>query len=278
MMDGGDSINLAELSNLGFAKSMAVLPNGDAVLDKEEDLSTAMFDEEDLPDQDHTIDPEEHDSAHAEIVDPVAEDIEPAEEKLFDRDPADMLEEDIHSESELDIPPEPSPKRLATSPARRGVNLARPYAPLCETDGNARSQATEKTQPPSVDSADSGIGSLNSSIDSPLEEHLPNESPVRRRSKIPQVSWDYMSRSRSSLLTQTQVRKESAQPMSIQEKLAAVETEARETQAKQEVQDKEQQQDRPQKRKASRSLIGRKANRRRSTLAPDELAQLMSVR
>ena len=66
--------------------------------------------------------------------------------------------------------------------------------------------------------------------------------------------------------------------MTIEEKLSAIGAEAKEAQAKREAEEADEQQEQPRKRKASRPLMGRKATRRRSTLAPDELAQLMGAR
>ena len=58
-------------------------------------------------------------------------------------------------------------------------------------------------------------------------------------------------------------------PLSVADKLAMIEAEAREA---------EQQQDLKHKRKAPRPLGQGKASRRRSTLSPEELAQLMGMR
>lgn len=61
-------------------------------------------------------------------------------------------------------------------------------------------------------------------------------------------------------------------PLSIAEKLAIIEVEAREAE-----ESRRQQQDNKHKRKASKSWEQKKANRRRSTLSPEELARLMEV-
>lgn len=68
-----------------------------------------------------------------------------------------------------------------------------------------------------------------------------------------------------------QAKKENVPPMTVFEKLAAVEAEAKEAE------EARQWEERPHKRKASKPLIRGKA-RRRSTLSPEELANLMGVR
>ena len=281
MMDGGDSIDLAELSNLGFAKSMAVLPNGEAVLNKEEDLSTAMFDqengEEEEDDKDREQDPERDQRMKESREESIRGRGFTREKKLFDHDPADvLLQNESDEESELDIPLEPSPKRLATSPARRGMRLPRPNAALSETNGNARLHSRDR-HISITESADSGIGSLNSSVGDPIQQQESRGSPVKRPSRLPQVS-AITTHSYLSLLTNSQAKKENIPSMTIEEKLALAEAEAKEAEARREAAEAKAQTQNPNKRKASRPLMGRKASRRRSTLAPDELAQLMGVR
>ena len=281
MMDGGDSIDLAELSNLEFAKSMAVLPNGEAVLSKEEDLSTAMFDEENGQegdnDKDGEQDPERDQCMNGSNKESNTGRGFTPEKKIFNHDPADiLLQNESDEESELDIPPEPSPKRLATSPARRGMRLPRPNAALSETSGNAQLYSRDYNIS-NTESADSGIGSPDGSVGDPIKQQESRGSPVKRPSRIPQVSV-IASQSYPDILTSSQAKKENIPPMTIEEKLALVEAEAKEAEARREAAEAKAQTQNPNKRKASRPLMGRKASRRRSTLAPDELAQLMGVR
>jgi predicted nuclease with TOPRIM domain len=151
MLDGGDSVNLDELSHIGLTKSMAVLPNGEAVIGKNEDMSRAIFEEVEF-----AITGEDTASGKG----------------LFDRGSADEVSpRDIVEESELEIPSEPSPKRLAASPARRGLKLPRPTAALTETSGNAGVLPTAPGRNNSfTDSADSGIGSLDSSVEAEADD------------------------------------------------------------------------------------------------------------
>ena len=252
MLDGGDSINIDELGHIGFAQSMAVLPNGEAVIGKDEDLSTAMFDD----DEGEAI-PEEEEE----------EDEERSDERLFYDNNA---KEELQDESELDIPPEPSPKRLAMSPARRGLKLLRPTAALSETTGNARPTAEPMRNVSFTESGDSGIGSLNGSVDVETD-HQPGQA-TKAPSRIPRQVSHVGDRDTGIVLSSGQARKENLPPMTVSEKLAAVESEAKEAEKVRE------QEERPQKRKASKPLMGRKATRRRSTLSPEELANLMGVR
>jgi hypothetical protein len=253
MLDGGGSDNFSDLSHIGLTKSMAVFPNGDAVIGRDEDLSNALFDDNKGDDPEYRED-------------------EPTEERLFDRGLGNKASFNSASdESELEIPPEPSPKRLATSPARRGLKLPRPAVALEETTGNVKPFPNEPTRNASfTDSADSGIGSLDGSVEVDIDEVSLNH-PVKPPSRIPrQVS----SQGGMQILNMTnsdQAKKENVPPMTVFEKLAAVEAEAKEAE------EARQWEERPHKRKASKPLIRGKA-RRRSTLSPEELANLMGVR
>lgn len=252
MLDGGDSENLSDLSHIGLTKSMAVFPNGDAVIGREEDLSNALFDDdngEDLANRD-----------------------EPTEERLFDRDVGNKVSfNGASEESELEIPPEPSPKRLATSPARRGLRLPRPAIALGETTGNVKVFPNEPTRNTSfTDSADSGIGSLDGSVEVDIDEVSVNH-PTKPPSRIPRQVSSQCGIQLLNIPNSDQAKKENVPPMTVFEKLAAVEAEAKEAE------ETRQWEERPHKRKASKPLIRGKA-RRRSTLSPEELANLMGVR
>lgn len=250
MLDGGDSVNLDELNHIGLTKSMAVLPNGEAVIGKNEDLSTAMFDD------DEEGDPTDEDEARGE--------------GLFDRRSADIISlRDSDDESELEIAPDPSSKRLAASPARRGLTLPRPIAVLAETSGNVGVLPMEPVRNISLtDSADSGIGSLvEVETDDAYLEHS-----AKPPSRIPRQVSSQSGVCSPILLNPGQTKKDHSPPMTVFEKLAAVEAEAKEAQ------ETRRREERPHKRKASKPLSRGKASRRRSTLSPEELANLMGVR
>jgi predicted nuclease with TOPRIM domain len=175
MLDGGDSDNLSDLSHIGLTKSMAVFPNGDAVIGRDDDLSNALFDG-------HNDNNKGDDPGYRED--------ELTGKRLFDRDLRNEVSVNSASdESELEIPPEPSPKRLAASPARRGLKLPRPAVALGETTENMKLFSNEPTRNTSfTDSADSGIGSLDGSIEVDIDEASLNH-PMKPPSRIPrQVS------------------------------------------------------------------------------------------
>lgn len=198
----GDRLDEQEWNDLSFGRSIAMLPNGEPVLGGEDDEPSNVFHDQD-------------DENAIPMEDEVAED-------------------SFVEESDLDIPPEPSPKRLAASPARRGLKL--PQAPLQEVNNTKAVRVSSS----SIDSLDGAI----------LDE---NTRPL--------------STTRSKTLHQASVTKKSR--LSMAEKLAAVEEEAKaaEVGRAQEV---------THKRKAKSKRTER--SRRRSTLSPEELAQLMGVR
>ena len=253
MLDGGDSVNLDELSHIGLTKSMAVLPNGEAVIGKDEDLSTAMFDDE-----------EEIDLAYGEDVG--------SGNALFDRiSGSDVCSIDIDDAPGLDMLPEPSSKRLTASPARRGLKLPRPVAALGQASGNAGVLPSHAGQTTSfTDSADSGIGSLDGSVEAEADD-ASLEHPTKPPSRIPRQVNSRSDDRLSILHNSDEAKKERTPPMTVFEKLAAVETEAKEAE------EARQREERPHKRKASKPLLRGKA-RRRSTLLPEELANLMGAR
>lgn len=216
MVEGNEPFDVDELSNLEFGRSMAVMPNGEPVLEQEEDLSSMLYDDSRLSREESEVrvEPEEVSDA---------------------------------GESDLDIPPEPSPKRLAASPARRGVNLPRPLRPLSEFKANARQGRRHED---SNEARRDEQAQSSSSLDGTLDEndtfrHIP-------RSRIPR-----------------QAAAKVSPPMTIDEKLAAIENEAKEAELVREMEPTH-------KRKAKRRPEAR--SRRRSTLSPEELAALMGVR
>jgi Afadin- and alpha -actinin-Binding len=135
MLEGGTTVNLDELSSLGFGKSMAVMPGGEARADEDES-STGLFDEE------------------PEMLNGGTTQNEEQEEEGSEEDP------------ELDVPMPPFPKRLASSPARRGDRLPRPGTAFEDIDGGLqRKQPIFGPSSSTSSGADSGIGSLDGSVD-----------------------------------------------------------------------------------------------------------------
>ncbi|RMD42589.1 hypothetical protein DV735_g2534, partial [Chaetothyriales sp. CBS 134920] len=232
MLDGDQRIDPAELSHLDLGRSV-VLPDGQAVLEQDDELSGIVFSQsqeseqatpelEQRPDRTDPISPSEPDGGYGDSAD----------------------------ESSLDIPPEPLGKRLATSPARRGIKLPRPTDPLHEISLNTHSESKSQRafHLSSARSRDSGIASLDGTMD---------ENQVSRSKPTPRI-----------------VRKAGPEepPMSVAEKLAAVQAEAREAEQRRQGLSSNH------KRKAKPASGVKKGGRRRSTLSPEELAALMGTR
>ena len=226
MLQGKEAIDVNELSHLEYGRSVAVMPNGEPVLDQENELSAILYDHSRISVKDE----DEADAASdAQVDHQDSPDVRPVDE----------------DESQLDIPPEPSPKRLAASPARRGIKLPRPTRPLNEVDDSARQNTASR--PGLSYSTDSGIGSLDGIVDE--DENM----PTRPQTRIPRA------------------RRAGCPPqMSVADKLAAVEAEANSA-------EETRKRDGSHKRKANPKAL-RKTGRRRSTLSPEELASLMGAR
>ena len=245
MQDNGKVLQVDELAKLNFGRSIATMPNGQPVLGQEdEDLSSLLYQGVNRDSVGSSVGNGLASSANGHLDNTQTGGTQCNENTISDDD-----------ESELDIPAEqeqPPLKRLASSPARRGIRIPRPTYALEEINGNVQSlyPSQTKTHPQFSASGDSGVGALDGSVDSEVEEELLKEMP---RSRIPRQT------------------KENGPPLSMPEKLAAIESEAR-------VAEQQRQQENPQKRKQMDKPSWRKASRRRSTLSPEELAALMGVR
>ena len=243
-----EKIDMNELSQLEFGRSVAVLPDGKPVLSREEIYSSILMDSSRIEV------PEEEAKEEAEVVhqkrtheDFIAHSNVP---RLFPED-----DDSFHPDDE------PSPKRLAVSP-KRGFKLPRPTAALAEIDGNTRTNATvaeeEAIEAMLSHGGDSGIGSLDGSAAEGADENDTFAGRNLLHSKIPRQP------------------KSTLPALTVSEKLAAIEAEAKEAEA-------ERQRERAEatyKRKpaAKRKADNLRRSRRRSTLAPEELAELMGVR
>jgi hypothetical protein len=229
----GDKAPSHGLPNFGFGKSVAMLPNGQPVFSDEEESSSIVYDDSHMT-QAHEATRSENDTGSASIH-------------------VDHNEQD--QESDLDIPPEPSPKRRASAVRRAGLNIGKPLRPLQMADTNtARSpRRAQKADTPSRQNADSGIGSPESPLDVENEYMQQEMVKVRRNDSY----GTHMS------LTLEQLESPPCSPLSVPEKLAAIEVEALEH-------------TRTAKRKHGRTN-GMRRTRRRSTLSPDELVELMGI-
>ena len=218
MPEGSHVIDINEFSSLEFGRSVAVLPNGDPVLGHDDELSAILFDRSRIStDGEDAVDQHSENGELPEIAHDTRDD-----------------------ESDLDIPREPSPKRIAASPARRGISLPRPSRPLAEIEANSR-------RPNTNTASHKGAASVTDSLDGTVDDE---NIPPKPQGKIP--------------------RSQKPPPLSVAEKLAAIEAEAQEA--------KESQREEITHKRKAKPKTTRKTSRRRSTLSPDELASLMGVR
>jgi hypothetical protein len=244
-----EKIDVNELSHLEFGRSVALLPDGKPVLSREEIYSSILMDSskieapEEEAEDDIDLEQESQIRTHEDFL---AQSNVP---RLFPED------DSFHPDDA-----EPSPKRLAVSP-RRGLKLPRPAVTLIETSGNARTNKTDAEElaleAMLSHGNDSGLG--NSDASGSAVDVDENDTFAGRHvaSKIPKAT------SQLPALT-------------VSEKLAAVEAEAKEAEEER----RRQQEAATHKRKmpAKRKADVLRRSRRRSTLAPEELRELMTVR
>lgn len=137
MLEGGNAVDLDELSSLGFGKSMAVMPGDPAAID-EDGSAEAMFDDGPGAVDDET-------------------------DKTIDQGIDDLPHEPCGEAA----PASPPTKRLAASPARRGLRLPRQAIAFHEMGGSTQLKQSESDRSSlATSSAGSGIGSLDGSVDS----------------------------------------------------------------------------------------------------------------
>ncbi|KAI1620416.1 Afadin and alpha-actinin-binding-domain-containing protein [Exophiala viscosa] len=149
-------------------------------------------------------------------------------------------------ESVLNMPLEPTPKRRASAARRAGLSIGRPVRPLQPIDHNLTRSPKRITSLENLllPGSDSGIGSLDTRLDIENDPGRHLGDPRRDNEHDKHAS-------------------------TIPEKLAAVEAEAMEAQQLA-TQDSK-------KRKYGTRSKTRKGSRRRSTLSPDELADLLGI-
>ena len=240
-----EKIDVNELSELEFGRSVAVLPDGKPVLSREEIYSSILMDSSRIEAPEEEV---------REEVEPETEQQKRTHEDFLAASNVPQLfpeDDSFHPDDD-----EPSPKRLAVSP-KRGLKLPRPTTALLETNGNKRTNTTDAEEAAVeamlTQSGDSGIGSFDGSA---ADE---NDTFAGRQfaSKIPKAT---------NMLP----------ALTVSEKLAAIEAEAKEAEEERQ----RQQEAAIHKRKvpAKRKADNLRRSRRRSTLAPEELAQLMGVR
>lgn len=136
----GEGLPSNDLSNLDFGKSIAMLPNGQPVFGADEEMSYVLYENGSLEEQ------AEEDMAHDG-------------HRAESRKGANHAKE--RQESDLEIPPEPSPKRRASVSRRNRLNIGKPVRPLQVIDPNLGGPQTRARSSISTSwkDAESGIGS-----------------------------------------------------------------------------------------------------------------------
>ena len=148
MMESGEGLSTNDFSRLEFGKSIAVLPNGQPVFGTDEELSSILYENSTLEEKQEAV-----------------EDMSDGEDGDVHRKGASGAEE--VAESDLEIPPEPSPRRRASMTRRNRLNIGNPMRPLQMIDPNlSGSPKRDKGSMSSTrQSADSGSGGWDGHLD-----------------------------------------------------------------------------------------------------------------
>ncbi|KIW84682.1 hypothetical protein Z517_00070 [Fonsecaea pedrosoi CBS 271.37] len=263
MVENNEGLSRDDLSRLEFGKSVAMLPNGQPVFGTDDELSSILYESSKLEEGEQEP---EHGEFPANSEQENTGHLTSTRSNVVKRGPTKR--ELTVVEPDLDIPPahERSPKRRA-SIARKAGNLGKPIRPLQATELNHLNRSPKpgwQRWTKSRESADSGIGSLDGGIhgksDSDDDDENYGREPGKRAidlgSRIPR-----------------QVKRPGP-VLSIDEKLIAIEAEALETQRDLKSADSTTSRKRKHGANAAKT---RKASRRRSTLSPEELAELMGI-
>ncbi|OAP64091.1 hypothetical protein AYL99_00063 [Fonsecaea erecta] len=261
MVENSEGLSRDDLSKLEFGKSVALLPNGQPVFGTDDELSSILYEnsklEEDQPrDGELPPEPKPEDIGHSSS----------AQSDLVKKGPLKRQSPELDLDLDTPLAQERSPKRRA-SIARKAGNLGKPIRPLQTIDMNSLNRSPKagpERWTASRKSADSGIGSIDSAVDDKPEPGDDEDNYGQELGK-----------GMIGLESRLPRQKKKQQPaLTIGEKLAAIEAEAVATQ-----------QDLPSaggargaKRKHGvHAAKTRKASRRRSTLSPEELAELMGI-
>ncbi|KIX93199.1 uncharacterized protein Z520_11053 [Fonsecaea multimorphosa CBS 102226] len=262
MAENSEGLSKDDLSRLEFGKSVALLPDGQPVFGTNEELSSILYEASKLE--------EEEEPDHGEIFpESEQEDIGsriPTQSDMVRKRPVKRHSTELDLDLDIPLAQERSPKRRA-SIARKAGNLGKPIRPLQAIDMNNLNASPKpgfERWAASRESADSGIGSLDCAVEGRPESEVDDEDYGQELGKR---MMDLESRLPRQIKRQQPV-------LTIDEKLDAVEAEALATQ-----QDlKSASGTKSWKRKHGvHATKTRKASRRRSTLSPDELAELMGI-
>ncbi|KIW69854.1 hypothetical protein PV04_02177 [Phialophora macrospora] len=255
----GQAFSKEDLSRLEFGKSVALLPNGQPVFGQDEELSSILYENSRLEEAS-----EEEDQDQQLLADNQGG-------VQYPKLPHNANTDTQFHHQDLDVPPveERSPKRRASLARKAGVNLGKPIRPLQPVDLNGLNRspshglALTSTESSSTQSARSGPGSSDSAIEMDGDRADENDDDD---------VWldENLTKSR---IPRKMKRREPA--MSISEKLVAVEAEA--LQAQRQSPSSQAAPGRKRKQINDNGTRTRKASRRRSTLSPEELAELMGI-
>ena len=262
-----EDLSKEDFSRLGFGKSVAMLPNGQPVFGEDDELSSILFENSKLEEEDgdQHSEHEDHDVHYPEL---------PRHDKI------DQLPHPRELSSRSDIPAveAPSPKRRASPGRKAGPNLGKPIRPLQSADLNhlnlspGRQSVVTSAKSSSRQGAGSGLGSSESAMELDKDEDVwldenTTESRIPRKVIISPIS-----QCKVVMLRYSQTKRQEP-VLSTAEKLAAVEADALEAQQVVTLHAGS-----GKKRKyGANGVKTRKAARRRSTLSPEELAELMGI-
>ncbi|EXJ61564.1 hypothetical protein A1O7_01992 [Cladophialophora yegresii CBS 114405] len=258
--ESGQEFSKEDLSRLEFGKSIALLPNGQPVFGQDEELSSIFHENSRLEEE-----PDEEDLEQELPADDQGGVQYP---KLPDNDKIDIKSH----RRDPDGPPTAgrSPKRRASLARRAGLNIGKPIRPLQPVGLDRLNKspnhglASTSTNSSSRQSAQSGARSSDSAIG--MDGDRPDEDDDDE-------VWRDENLTKSRIPRKTMKQREP--PLSISEKLAAVEAEA--LQARRQPPSAHMEPGRKRKHANANGAKTRKAYRRRSTLSPEELAELMGI-
>jgi hypothetical protein len=270
-VDFGEAVPRDELCRLEFGKSVATLPNGQPVFADDDELSSILYESTQL--ENDKSDPGEASLSMQEIEYP-------------ELPPNDKIEWQaiITTESNV-LLEEPSPKRRASLARKAGLH-GKPIRPLQSIQPGQLNRSPARTPGAmspvrsSGRSGDSGLGCSGPGLE--VEDGEPDENAnddiwaddTVTKSRIPRMVSHMSEIAKHPLVLTVLQTKGPLHKMTVNEKLAAVEAEA--LQAQKNPSAAQAEINRKRKHTANGGKT-RRAARRRSTLSPEELAELMRV-
>ncbi|EXJ76842.1 hypothetical protein A1O3_10487 [Capronia epimyces CBS 606.96] len=239
----GEGLSDNDFAGLEFGEGVAMLPNGHPVFGADEEVPSVLY---------------ENSNAGDEAIQEAAikEMRHPSLQGSFDTED--------HQESDLDIPPEPTTKRLASSPRKARLNIGKPVRPLRAIDHNMNASPRRNVDIKycSKHPAELGLDPLDGQWETG-DDVLQPKADFRTAQKTP--TKHTLNKDEDS---QRHVRRGEEATLTVAEKLAVVEAEACQARS------------RPQRTKKRKQVDTQRVKRgsgRRSTLSPEELAVLIGI-